>query len=417
MANCIWRGDAPNVAQITTLTPANVEIGDTFTATINGKSLTVTATAATVANVCLLMKQAWDDSTIPEFLEILCENLTTYIKLTAITAGKPFTVTASATNGGAGNTQTFTAATTTANSGANDWSTVANWEADALPANSDDVYIPAGGSSILYGLNQSSVTLTSLTIDQGFTNFIGLPEINADGTNYDEYRDTYLRISATTVTIGDGTGGGAGRIKLDVGSAQTAITVRNTGNPESESLPACLIKGTHASNVLTITKGSVGVAVQPGEVSTIATVNIGYLTNQDFDSVVRMGSGVTLTTINKTGGNLSIESNSTTINHTGGELQLLAGTVTTINCDAGTIYDRSPGTITTLIIGSRGVYDASRDPRAKTITNCDLYAGAELHDPHGRVTYTNGIDLNRCQLSEVTLSLPSNRRISLGSVA
>jgi hypothetical protein len=395
-----------------------VEIGDTFTITMNGKSISIVATAATVANVCLLLKQAFDETTIAEFLELTCDNENTYLKFTSVTPGKPFTLTASESDGGSADTQTMTVSTTTSNQGPNDWGTATNWEGDALPTTGDTVFIPAGGSSILYGLNQSSVTLASLVIDQGFTSFIGLSEINADGsTTYDEYRDTYLRISATSVVLGDGTGTGSGRIKINFGSAQTAVTVRDTGTPETTSLPAVLLLGTHASNVITIVKGSVGIAAQPGETSTVATLNVGYLTNQTDDSNVRCGSGVTLTTINVTGGRLSVESNSTTMTNSGGEITLLAGTVTTLNLDSGTVYDRTTGTITTLIVGSQGVYDASRDPRGKTVTNCDLFAGASLDDPHGRVTFTNGIDCNRCSLNEVTLTLPSNKRFTIGSVS
>ena len=102
MATKIFRGDAPAVAQVSRITPAVVEIGDTFTVTMNGKSITVTATAATVANVLTLMVAAIAASTIPEFLELTAANATTSLTLTANTAGVPFVVTSSASNGGFG---------------------------------------------------------------------------------------------------------------------------------------------------------------------------------------------------------------------------------------------------------------------------------------------------------------------------
>ena len=104
MTTKIWRGDAPAVAQVTRLTPATVEIGDTFTVTINGKSITVTATAATVANVVSLLVTAIENSTIAEFQEITATeegSPGTAILLTANTAGVPFVATGSASNGGA----------------------------------------------------------------------------------------------------------------------------------------------------------------------------------------------------------------------------------------------------------------------------------------------------------------------------
>jgi len=48
-ANALFRAKAR--AEVKTITPANVNIGNTFSYTINGKTVTVTATAATVANV------------------------------------------------------------------------------------------------------------------------------------------------------------------------------------------------------------------------------------------------------------------------------------------------------------------------------------------------------------------------------
>lgn len=99
----IWRGDAPAIAQVTRITPANVEIGDVFTITINGKSISVTATAATVSNVCTLLAAAIAavQTTIPEFTEFSVSNQTTSLLLTARTAGVPFVITASASNGSA----------------------------------------------------------------------------------------------------------------------------------------------------------------------------------------------------------------------------------------------------------------------------------------------------------------------------
>ena len=103
MTTKIFRGDATAIAQVTRVTPSAVEIGDTFTLTINGKTITVTATAATVANVVSLIVEAVNATEIPEFLEITAEaDGTTSVLLTANTAGIPFVVTASAVNGGSG---------------------------------------------------------------------------------------------------------------------------------------------------------------------------------------------------------------------------------------------------------------------------------------------------------------------------
>jgi trimeric autotransporter adhesin len=99
MAIKIWRGDAPAVAQVVRITPANVLIGDTFSVTINGKSVTVTATASTAANVVDKLVAAIGATEIAEFSELIATNEANTLLLTAAEPGVPFTVTASAVNG------------------------------------------------------------------------------------------------------------------------------------------------------------------------------------------------------------------------------------------------------------------------------------------------------------------------------
>lgn len=95
------------VAQVEYLTPANVEIGDIFTATINSHAISYTATEATVADACdglaatinlnVLVKDA-----------VVAVNNGTYISVTAKVAGTGFTCSTSTTNGGVADTQTLT---------------------------------------------------------------------------------------------------------------------------------------------------------------------------------------------------------------------------------------------------------------------------------------------------------------------
>lgn len=95
----IWRGDAPAVAQQTRITPADVAIGDVFGLICNGKTVSVTATAATAANVCTLLAAAIAASDIPEFGEFDVTNEGSTLLLTASTPGVPFIVTASTDDG------------------------------------------------------------------------------------------------------------------------------------------------------------------------------------------------------------------------------------------------------------------------------------------------------------------------------
>lgn len=411
MATKIWRGDGADVSQINTITPANVGIGNTFTVTINGKSITFTATAGTVANVTAGLTALLTASTVPpEFAEITFTDSTTHVTATAVTPGKPFTQTSSASGG----TATLTTNTTTANSSKNDWSLAANWSPVNVPVNADDVFIEATSVSILYGLAQSAVTLASLNIASTFTGTIGLPVYTG---LYYEYRDTYLAIGATLLNVGTGPGNGSSRIKINTGSVQTTIVCQGTAAGAETGIEAFVWKGTHASNTVEITRGSMGVAIFGGETATIATVRCGYQQNIASDVSMRCGTGTTLTTIEKAGGDLTVASNSTTINHVNGTLTILAGTVTTLNVDGGTVYYQSSGTATTVNVGDDATVDYSRDMTSRTVTNCNLYSGGSILDPFKTVTWTNGIDLERTTLQDVTLDLGNHFRVTPGAVA
>lgn len=88
----IWRGDAPAVAQVTHVTPSSVDIGDEFTLVCNGKSITVTASAATTTNVAQQLADAIAATSIVEFQEFTAEVDGGILVLTANEAGVPFTV-------------------------------------------------------------------------------------------------------------------------------------------------------------------------------------------------------------------------------------------------------------------------------------------------------------------------------------
>jgi hypothetical protein len=139
---------------------------------------------------------------------------------------------------------------------------------------------------------------------------------------------------------------------------------------------------------------------------------VGYETSEQSDVVVVCGPGTTLTTVTQQGGDLTINSAATTITKSGGDLTCMGtGAYTTVKNWRGELIYRSSGTITNFSCGAATV-DFRADMRAKTITNCDLYAGANVQDPQGVVTWTNGLDLNACDQGEVTLNLGKNIRLT-----
>ena len=409
MATHIWRGDAPAVAQVDTVQITGYDAATTYIIMINGKTVSVPGT--TDANgTATALAAAWNASTIPEFEEITASASTDTVTLTADTAGVPFTA-VSSVSGGGGTIGAVTNAT--ANAGPNVWA-ANNFDSGALPANGDTVIVENSSSEILYGLDQSAVTLAVLTIRQSFTGKIGLPRSNANG--YVEYRETFLAISATTINVGEGEGNGSGRIKLDTGANQAALNVHNKATRAETGIACLLWKGTHADNTLNVIKGDVGVAFFGGETATVATLKVGYLSNQSGDSSVVCGSGTTLTTVEVRGGQVELNSNVTTITQTGGSVNLRgSATVTTWNLDGGIAYYCSSGTATLINVGG-GVLDFRRDMQARTVANLNAYQGAAIHDPFKTVTWTNGLDLHRCSPSEVTLNIGQHQTLTPSAI-
>lgn len=427
MATKRWRPAAAAKAQVTAYVFGGTwEATDVINLTVGGKVLSVVAGSTTITTIIDSIVTAWnalDSSLYPEFAEITASRSSSSLVLTADTEGVPFacTVATTETGGGAADAQTIdgaassTGTDSTACQGPNFWNVAANWSDNAVPANGDTVWVQDSDVSILYGLAQSGVTLAALHVTAGFTGSIGLPDVSrGDAGDYIEYRARYLAIGATLLNVGAGEGQGSNRILIDAGSVATTVTVLGTGSGE-DGLPALLWKGTDSGNVMNVNAGSVGVAWYGGETATVATLRVGFRDSQDGDSRVVLGGGVTITTLNQSGGEVELNGNITTVSKTGGTLTVWAGTVTTLTDQDGTTRLRGTGTVTTLTVGTAAVADFSGDMRAITVTNCTLAAGASLLDPFGRVTFTNPFRLSNCAWGEVTVDVGVNRTIQVGT--
>lgn len=398
MTTHIWQGDAVAVAQVDTVTITANDAGTTYTLTVGGKTVSVVGDTD-VNTTATNLAAAWEASTQAEFTEIAAVAATDTVTLTAGTAGKPFTATSSV-SGGTGTIGAVTSST--ANAGPNVWA-AANFDTGTLPANTDTVILENSAINVLYGLDQSAVTLALLERRETYTGKVGLPRTNSGG--YVEYRDTSLKISATTVTVA-----GGNRFKLNVGSVQTALTIYSSATTRAETgIPCVLFTGTHASNTVRLEDGDLGVAFFGGETATVATLDV-------RSGKIVCGSGTTLTTANIDGGTVTLESNLTTVNQTAGSVHLKASaTAGTWNLDGGTCYYRSSGTLTTVIVRSGGVLDFRLDQQTRTVTNCSAYEGYVIHDPTKTVTWTNGIDLVRCSPT-ANLNIGSNMTVTLSAI-
>lgn len=424
MATVIWRGSARAIAQVNTFAFAGTWEADDLIRVIftNGKRYDFTAGSTTTATVVSNLVTNWlalDSTDYPEFAEVTPSANSTTLTLTAATAGVPFvcTLTPLEANGGAADAQTIEGAGTatsgtaaTASAGPNDWSTALNWSGGAVPVDNDDVVIEASDVDILYGLSQSSIDLTSLTVKANYTGRIGLPAYNEDGGYY-EYRTQYLTLgTATTFKIGEGDGDGSPRLKVDTGSNACSLTVYKTGAGIDAGLPPLLWKGAHNSNLIEMQGGSIGIAVLASETATVATLLV------TGDAQVWAGSGVTLTTLKQDGNGSSVlfEGTGTTLTLTGGELTVKGGNITTLTNDAGTVFYMGSGTITTYNGGHEGTLDCTKDLTSRTITNCNAYKETTVKDPFGTITFTNPIQAVRCRYEDLNLNTGYHRTIQFG---
>lgn len=423
MATLIWTGNAPAVAQVQDYVFAGTwEATDVITLTIGTVTVSTTAGSTTITTIIDSLVTTWNNlsSTVyPMFAEITASRSSTTFRLTGDTAGKPFacTIATTETGGGAADAQTIdgaassTGTESTTCSGPNHWSATANWSTSAIPVDGDDVYIERSSVDIKYGLSQTSIDLTSLNIAASYTGKIGLPDYNSDGTSYYEYRTKYLMLgTATTANIGRGEGSGSGRLKIHLGSNAATVNVEGTGPGVETGVPALLLQGSHASNVLNATQGSIGLAFETGSTAQFPTVRIGSETNPASDVTLVCGAGCTLGgTISQAGGNVTAQTAVTTWTKTAGSTSTILGTatITTLQQDgSGTHYQQSSGTITTATFRGEGAkLDKSRDLRALTITNSTFTAGGHIIDPNKTVTFTNAMTTDQASLQRHVLGL------------
>ncbi len=257
MASPIWFGGTAAVQQEDRLTPGGtIEAGDKFIVTLTDENVgtqveSVSATGTTVAQACTDIYTQLAASSKTLFQAVTWSNETTYVKGLTKVSGVPFYCTVSTTesDNSSADAQTFTVTHTTASKGPNDWNTTANWNTGTVPVSTDNVTIDSRGSSndILYGLNQSGVTLATLKV------LPGAPKVGQATFS--------LMISATNGDVqgaqGSAGANGVSRLNINTGTNQTTFNVQMTGTSADTGLEPVRITGAHASNVLVVGGGAV----------------------------------------------------------------------------------------------------------------------------------------------------------------
>lgn len=380
-----WLGRAKPRAQVQTVQVTAYHASTTYTLTINGKSVS-TINNATVNATATALADAWNAATEAEFTAITASASTDTVTLTADTAGIPFVFTKSVSGG----TGTMAAiATTYTATGPNHASDVNNWSVGVLPVDGDDVYIPGGTASILYDLDAlAAIGPNSITVHARFGalgEVIGLPFRNPSG--YTEYlTPRYLQWDgSTTCKVGTGNGRGSSQIFMDFGTGIVAFEGIQSQQSPDGVIPAVVIKTINAGSTVEISSGDYGIAFDSGDLSTITTV-------RNSNGTLRIGPGVTLTTLT-TSGDTTAECATTTTTIKAGNCTLIgSGAHTTITVLTGQLNYNSSGTVTTMNIGggtSQARVDCSGDISTRTWTTTNCGPLSEIYDPAQTITYTN----------------------------
>lgn len=281
-----------------------------------------------------------------------------------------------------------------------DWSTAGNWTG-GVPGAGDTAFFSNNAVSVTSGLDQHTVALSALIIEQSYTGAIGTAS-------------AYLRVDVDDIYIGQhygsGTPSGSGRIKLQLEGACASLNVYNSATTATDTYLAPIQICSNSQTITTarITKGRVGFAIgSPSETITITTLVQSYESSVNSDAVVQLGAGATVATISKTGGALYHRGLSTDIRNDAGELDLATtdnitsltvsggtvtaeniGTITTYTITGGTVYLDRHGTITTANCYG-GVTDWLRSLDARTCTTVNSTTGATLRYDPSIVTFTN----------------------------
>jgi len=408
VATQYWIGAAKAVAQIGKVTFSAYTSGQTYTITVNGKSISYTAVASTEADVCGGLVSAWNAATDAEFVEAIA-TYSTGVVLTARTAGIPFTVTASATTGSA------TVTTPTAATGPNHADNAKNWASGSVPSSSDDVVLRNSDVSIKYGLDWSAINIASLTIEASFTGDVGLPAKNASG--YPEYRSRYWKLTdgtgSMTLIVGRGDGQGSSRINIDANAETIVGTIYATNRPQVAGDRALDLKNTDSSSTLIVYAGSVGLTCDSSGAAASLSVLRSSQASQQPD--VLIAAGVTVTSVKNIGGHVTNYGTMTTVDTQESGITDNYNAAPTVKVASRGLVNwlSSAGIGTKLYVYQNGSIDFGRHSGTKTVAAVDLYAGGSIIDSLGIVTYTTGIVLVGGKVGDSTIDVGRSRTLSI----
>lgn len=404
----VIQDSSPGVNEVEQITVAGGPSGGTFTLTFNAQTTAAIAYDATAATVLAALEGLatpvpGDFSVVGNAGGPWVVTFTGAYEKTNVTE-----ITGDGTNLTGGGTQDLTIAHVTLPTGPNWWSDPENWMANVAKAAGDTIIFENSSVSCLYGIEDDAATqFLRLEEKASYTGHIGLPIWNSNG--YFEYRPRALKSRFTTVVIGEGPGSGSEFTRLDLQAFASTIIVMNTADPENNADSALHILNTHATSILRVFKGNVGVASEvEGQTSQLATLQVGLKDSEESDALVVCGEGLTVATIAKSGGYLETWAGFTTGTQEKGTWRAGGtGNSTKLLVYGGDCFLNLVGTHTKIRTADGGKIYCREQMETITITSLTMEAGSGFLDPYGVATPT-ALELDRCSLLEVELDLGSH---------
>lgn len=405
MATKIFRGDLPEVTKVVLLSVSGTLTANaTYTVSLKDeagntvRSVVYTSDSGpTAAEISAGITAAIEAAAYTEFDDFIVtdnEDGTVTITQNENTAnGLTLTFTL-ATSGSA----TVAVTTPTASSSPEDWSLTGNWSGGALPnvSGADDVYISNMRENISCGL--AAVPLVTNVVIENARRIGGLEYRNG----YREYREKYLAMKFAQMIINSPESDMIRINGLTMNAlAQLIVNDATTNKIDNVLEPIQFICAGSAGCAVTLNKGSMGIAIYPGETAKIPTIRQNYTTSAG-DTWLRCGSGVDLDNVYRTGGDFEFAS----------ALALLdqrdqAGVATFrgggVDLDEVAIYAGSlvmiptadDTELTSIVLGPRAKLDLSKCSfSVRCPATVIMYEEAELIDPYNRLATATPTDMS-----------------------
>lgn len=295
--------------------------------------------------------------------------------------------------------------------------TAANWSDNGEPDATDVAIIPA------YSVTAGDATVDTILGSAAFPSGTDVQSmIIEEGGSYTiGTRALPLTIKFDDLATADLAIGGTGTYFLTPVNYDT-ITITEAGAAPGTGEYAVNLTGmTHAAqnavgaiHVNCESNMSVGIGAENSVTTEVETIHVsGGEVTVGRGCVQLDGSDAPDLTI--TGGDVTTFCTLGAVLVEGGTLTIMEGASDSITVDGGTVIYRSDGACPVPVIGGSGTIDFSQDLSARTFgatTQTKIYPGGTINDPAGTVTWTNGIDIIKGKLEDVSIDIGENLNIA-----